>query len=166
MKHVKEIVEEKLLTTADSYDVTSHRTTFWREFFVNLLKINNSNHPGKLWKVCLLLLKKILIFFSIQFSWYPCQKSSYRLAIKCQFGWFCGFFASIVRSIEKWNLDSESSFQNDVGAIFVFAKSVPCFVLAYRSIPSWTNSTRNRHICKSDFLINLFIYSLKGGKDF
>ena len=34
-------------------DVTSHVvvsiwTTFWREFSVNLLKINNSNRPGKL----------------------------------------------------------------------------------------------------------------------
>ena len=29
--------------------VISIRTTFWREFLVNLLKINNSNRPGKLW---------------------------------------------------------------------------------------------------------------------
>ena len=30
--------------------MTSHRKNyFWREFLVNLLKINNSNRPGKLW---------------------------------------------------------------------------------------------------------------------
>ena len=28
---------------------SSFGTTFWREFPVNLLKINNSNRPGKLW---------------------------------------------------------------------------------------------------------------------
>ena len=32
-----------------SHVVLSIRTSFWREFLINLLKINNSNRPGKLW---------------------------------------------------------------------------------------------------------------------